>query len=95
MEEVKTMHDWDVFVKKTGKRNIHDYLKPGDTVSEDIVRYLINIVPPWNLKEGYFQVGTQNGYKIDAEGKAQPTYMTFEKDSTGGWKYKGNCLAGE
>ena len=46
MEEVKTMHGWDVFAKETGKRNIHDYLKPGDMVSEDIVRYLVNIVPP-------------------------------------------------
>lgn len=92
---MKTMHEWDVFVRKTGKRSIHSYLKPGERVSEDIIEYLKNIVPPRNLEEKYFQVGTQNGYRINTEGKAKATYMTFEKKATGVWEYKGNCLAGE
>ena len=71
-----TMTDW----RRDGSINI----AVGQLVDNDVVRELINSVPPITYRTGVVQVGEA----YDHDSKGQPLYMTFFAVQ-GGWEYKG------
>lgn len=75
--------------------NFHEFCLPGDTVTEDIVEYFVDIIPPTSHRCGYVQVGEPyNCEKGPESGKYRNTYATFAKRG-GDWYYVGCCFCGE
>lgn len=83
-DDIYTMEQWE----KDKVLNI----KNGQKVSNDVVRELMNCVPPAFRERGIFQPGeaycTEKGTYYDL-------YMTFAKDGDDYWTYCGTCRLGE
>ena len=92
--EVKTLKGWCEFTDRTGKGSICHYLNKGDIVTEDIVDYFLNILPPRAISHCYLQVGEAHSHVFDVSGRLRPTFTTFAK-CDGLWRYYGNCFAYE
>lgn len=86
MDIKKTLDGWG-----EANTDIKNYLSVEDIVSEDLVDYFLNILPPANFKGGYLQVGEVMDHISDSNGKLHATYLTFAKID-GEWKYKGECF---
>lgn len=83
----KTIEEWE-----KSRLEFDLFCNPGETVSDDIIQYFINILPPVTLKDSLFQVGEPYSHRVDIQdGKYKPTYPTFEKGQDN-WIYRGNCF---
>lgn len=82
----KTLNGWE-----EANTDIKNYLSVEDTVSEDLVDYFLDILPPAKFDGGYLQVGEAMDYISDYNGKLRATYLTFVRID-GEWKYKGKCF---
>lgn len=87
-EKVKTLKGW----QESGFRTFEEYVKPNNLVSEDMVNYFINISTPVIWNSLYVQTGGPITHIIDNNGKEQPCFITFKRDTNDSdWKYVGNC----
>lgn len=88
---VKTMDGWHA-----SGLNFDEYCKPGDEVSEDIVEYFINVLPPITLWATLVQAGEPHSHEPTSGpfGLLAPTYTTFRKQD-GHWHYRGACFKGQ
>lgn len=84
----KTMDDWN-----NSKENyFENFFRPGDIVSQDVVDYFVNALPPITFREHFVQAGEPYNHRIDPEDKiCKATYTTFEKGIEN-WIYRGNCF---
>ena len=89
-DKVKTIDGWHI----SGAEDFREYCFPGDEVSEEVVDYFLDILPPKSLSYGYLQVGEPYSYEEDECGKHRSTYSTFKKDGDK-WMYVGECFVGE
>lgn len=79
---------------ESGFGTFDEYFSPGDTVSEDVVDYFLDIVPPAVFRKGYLQVGEAHNTEYDPEqGRMRSTFVTFSKED-GEWKFEGYCFLG-
>jgi hypothetical protein len=60
------------------------YLQPGDVIDDELVKYLINVVPPITFTSTIVQMGEP--YSTNEQGRY--TYLTIEKQD-GQWTYAG------
>lgn len=91
-EPIKTLNGW----YSSGIDKFSDYCFPGDTVTEDIVDYFTNILPPVSLSYGYVQAGEAYSHEDDDHGRYRATYTTFHRSSTDGqWIFNGYCFMRE
>lgn len=72
-----------------------DCLEIGDLVEEEIVDYIINLVPPACMRSDCCQCGEPASCRIDENGKTRSTYITFKKINEDVWEYCGECFRGE
>ena len=79
--EIKTMADWN--------GSLSDCFRVGDLVSEEIVEWFINVLPPACLNGSCIQIGEPYSH---VDGHA--TYPTL-KNTAYGWVYAGNCFHGQ
>lgn len=88
MIKPKTMDDWH-----NSKENYFEsFFKAGDIVSQDVVDYFVNSLPPVTFREHFVQAGEPYSHRVDPEDKKfKATYTTFEKGAEN-WIYKGNCF---
>lgn len=87
-EKIKTLKGW----QESGFRTFEEYVKPNNLVSEDIVNHFINISTPVIWNSLYVQVGGSIDHIIDDNGKEQPCFSTFKRDSNNSdWIYVGVC----
>lgn len=93
-KETKTLKNWIEFAEQTGKGSIYDYLNKGDIVSEDIVDYFIDLLPPVSMTFGFVQVGEAVAHVYDISHILKPVFMTFAKMDNK-WRYLGNCFKNE
>lgn len=85
---VKTMNEW----KQSDKNDFSDFCKVDDKVSEDIINYFRDVMPPIIDRNNLLQVGEPYSHKLDKQdNKFKPTYITFEKEENF-WVYKGDCF---
>lgn len=90
-EEVKTLQGW----KNSNSKTFNDYFPIGCKVDEDIVREMLEALPPRTNAYGLMQMGEPVGSGYDTvTGKYRTTWMTFYKKEEQ-WYYAGNCFAGE
>lgn len=82
---MKTMKDWE----KSNMEKFEDFVMKGDVVGKDVVEHFRNTMIPKTDTSYLMQMGEPQNY---IDGKT--TYMTFE-NTPEGWKYKGDCYAGE
>jgi len=95
MEE-KTLKGWSQFCDFSGKGSWTDYCLPGERVSEDVVDYFRNVMPPIFTASRYLQVGEPYDHRTDyLSGKVKPIYMTFQRYEGGPWIYEGLCFKRE
>ena len=88
-EKIKTLKGW----QDSGFRTFEDYVKPSNLISEDIVKYFINISPPVIWNSLYVQAGEPFDHITDDDGKLQPCYLTFKReDNNSDWKFVGVCF---
>lgn len=87
----KSLEDWN----QTGGKPLDEYLCVGDIVSDDLVDYFLDVLPPLRWNGGYLQCCEQQCYKYNSSGELKPTYITFAKSEIGEWIYHGNCFLGE
>lgn len=92
-EAVKTLDGW----RKSGLHSWEEYCKPGELVTEDIVDWFVNGVPPITLHSGYAQAGEAHSMEHDDNEIWRDTYTTFTyhgKDEAGRslWLYNGYCF---
>lgn len=91
-EPIKTLDSW----YSSGIDKFSDYCFPGDTVTEDIVDYFTNILPPASMGYGYLQAGEAYSHEEDGHGRYRATYTTFSRSSTAGqWIFNGYCFMRE
>ena len=83
-DDIYTMEQWE----KDKVLNI----KNGQKVSNDVVRELMNCVPPAFRERGIFQPGEAYCTEKDTY---YDLYMTFTKDGDDYWTYCGTCRLGE
>lgn len=93
-KEIKTLKEWYEFTERTGNGSIYHYLNKGDIVSEDIIDYFLDILPPRSLSYNFLQVGEPYSHVYDISHCLRPTFMTFAKHD-GAWKFYGHCYANE
>lgn len=84
---LKTLEKWF----ESGLPTAEDYLEPGDEVDTDLIDYFLNVLPPRTNRAGLFQVGGEISTAKDANGRWQPTYLTFKRQG-GTWRYAGRCF---
>ncbi len=85
---VKTLEDWN----KSPYNYFESFCKPGDIVSQDIIDYFTNSVPPVTNYNNFVQAGEPYDGRLDPEDfNYKNTYTTFEKEN-GQWIYRGNCF---
>lgn len=89
--EIKSLGGWYAFSDRTKRESIYDYLNKGDIVSEDIVDYFLDLLPPRAMGKNYLQVGEPYKHVFDIDGRFRPTFMTFTRGENG-WRYAGNCF---
>lgn len=87
-ETVKTLDGWH----RSGLPTFEDYCFPGDTVSDDIVDYFINSVPPVLMRSTCTQAGEAYSREPDGDGKCRNTYTTFHREPGGNWIFDGYCF---
>ena len=73
-ETVKTMDGWS----RSGLSEFGDYCFPGDEVSQDIVDYFVNSVPPVLMRSNCTQAGEEYSVEKDENGEYRNTYTTFQ-----------------
>lgn len=86
----KSLEDWE----NSGLGTFEDYFIPGDTVTEDLVEYFVNIMPPTTMRTDLIQIGEPFSHELDDGGCYRPTYNTFCKRD-GVWWFVGWCFAQE
>lgn len=79
---------------ESGLRTFEEYFVPGDMVTEDVVDYFVNVMPPRTMNAYCVQAGEPYSHEKDKHGDYKPTYITFHKIS-GDWHFVGYCFAGE
>ena len=84
---VKSLSSWH----DSGFNSFEEYFYPGDIVSEDLVEYFVNILPPVTCMSRYVQAGSAYSHKRDINGKYLPTYITFTKEDNT-WIFVGYCF---
>ena len=89
-ETVKTMDGWS----RSGLSEFGDYCFPGDEVSQDIVDYFVNSVPPVLMRSNCTQAGEEYSVEKDENGEYRNTYTTFHKEPGGNWIFDGYCFFG-
>lgn len=68
----------------------------GDLVSEEVVDYFMNELPPVSLCADCCQMGEPYAHKDDpVTGRWRPTFATFKWVSPGVFAFCGYCFAGE
>lgn len=87
-ETIKTLDGWH----NSGFPTFEDYCCPGDTVSEDIVNYFVNSVPPVLMRSDFTQAGEAYSMEQDRDGKSRNTYTTFHREPGGNWIFDGYCF---
>lgn len=76
--------------------NFHtDALIIGDYVRESIVDYFVNCLPPACHRRDCTQLGEAHSHRIDENGNARTTYLTFKQVDDDLWQYCGDCFRGE
>ena len=91
-QPLKTLDGWYT----SGIDKFSDYCFPGDTVTEDIVDYYMNILPPVSMSYGYLQAGEAYSHEEDDKGRFRATYTTFHRTNTEGqWIFDGYCFMRE
>lgn len=86
---IKTMDGWH----ESGLPTFEDYFAPGDRVSEDIVDYFANSVPPVTLRSGFVQAGEAYSFEKDPETENfRSTYITFSRIKARHWRFEGYCF---
>lgn len=93
-KEIKTISGWCEFTNRTGKGSIYAYLNKGDVVSENLVDYFLDLLPPRSLSHNFMQVGEAYSHVYDIDRRLRATYMTFVR-SNGEWRYLGHCFSNE
>lgn len=87
----KSMEDWH----NSGLNSFDEFFLPGDTVTEDVYDYYLDLLPPATMRRGLLQVGEPAEHIEDPEtGKWRATYATFA-NVNGEWYYAGECFRGE
>lgn len=86
----KTLAGW----QRTGL-DLEDYLLPGDAVDDDMVDHFRNILPPLYDWRSLMQTSEPHSDVRDKEGHYRQTYITFDREESGEWRYAGLCYAGE
>lgn len=89
-KKVKTLYGWH----RSGLPTFEDYCFPGDMVSQDIVDYFINTVPPVLMRSSCTQAGEAYSSEPDEDGKHRNTYTTFHREPGGNWIFDGYCFFG-
>lgn len=89
-KKVKTLYGWH----RSGLPTFEDYCFPGDMVSQDIVDYFINSVPPALMRDTCAQAGEAYSSEPDEDGKHRNTYTTFHREPEGNWIFDGYCFFG-
>lgn len=72
-----------------------DKLTVGDLVSEEVIDYLRNNLPPILDWSNLFQAGGAVMDRLLPDGTLRPSFNTFSRNETGSWEYCGACLKGE
>lgn len=75
---MKTLSEWN-----ESKKDLLDYLTPNDAIDDDLFDYIIGVVPPVTLSDGFVQMGEP--FKTDANGNE--LYLTVEMYDV--WTYTG------
>ena len=83
----KSLESWH----ECGFESFEDYFRPGDAVTEDLVEYFVNVVPPVSCSSGYVQAGSAYSHTRDSCGTCRATYITFKKNE-GNWTFLGYCF---
>lgn len=84
MEKIYTLQEWD-FSKN----------KPGDKVTNEVVQYYMDMLPPAYYSSSLAQIGEPYSMRIDPDtGKTRSTYATF-KGNGNGWTFCGHCFLQE
>ena len=86
----KSLTDWH----NSGLRTFEEYFLPGDTVAEDVVDYLINVMPPQTMWSNLVQAGEPYSHENDSKGNYRATFITFAKKD-GEWQFTGYCFSKE
>ena len=87
----KSIEGWE----DSGLPTFEDYFLVGDTVTEDVIDYFIDILPPATFRANLLQVGEPSSHEKDpASGKHRAIYPTFAR-TDGRWWYAGDCFIGE
>lgn len=94
-EEIKTLKGWNEFAERTENGSWSDYARVGDVVSEEIVNYFTDILPPRIMSYGYLQVGEPHSHRYDLDRRLRPIFATFAKCDGVVWRYYGHCFAYE
>ena len=89
-EGAKSLQDW----KDSGLRTFEEYFQPGDIVTEDLVEYFVNILPPRTCYAGFVQAGEAFSHEKNDKGIYKAIYVTFVKPK-GQWVFAGWCFGGE
>ena len=78
-------------------RHCDHYRFDSDLVTQDVVDYYVNALPPVTALYGCTQLGEQYADMLDpTTGRTAPTYATFRRvHPCGIWVYCGHCFAGE
>ena len=85
--EPKSLASWH----NCGFNKFEDYFLPGDAVTEDLVDYFVNILPPVSCSSTYVQAGDAYDHRRDVCGVCRATYITFTKKD-GAWYFAGYCF---
>lgn len=86
----KSLADW----QNSGLRTFEEYFLPGDTVTEDLVDYFTNIMPPQTMWNNLVQAGEPYSHERDVNGMPRATFLTFSKQD-GQWYFAGYCFSKE
>ena len=69
---------------------------PGDLVTEEVVDFFINCLPPACMRSDCSQLGEAYSHKEDpTAGKWRATFLTFKLSHDDILEYCGHCFAGE
>jgi hypothetical protein len=83
--EIKTYANWD--------RDLSEYLQIGSIVDNEMVDYMVSVLPPVTLNGNMVQMGEPYSHRVDETGKWRATWATFVKTEAG-WAYAGHCFKG-
>lgn len=78
--------------RESGLGKFGEYFRVGDEVTEELVDYFMDLLPPAFMGYGMLQVGEPYSSELDPDTNTwRNTYTTFAK-SEGKWKYVGECF---